>query len=175
MQQMLQALLQFSRVGRQPLVVATIDIRKVVAEALDSVRLRIEESGTAVEITEALPEVKGDPVLLGEVFVNLVSNAIKYNDAPEKRVTIGALPELDESGRVIFFVRDNGIGIRPKHHENIFQIFRRLHLRDAYGGGYGAGLAVVKSIVERHGGRIWVESEPGQGATFFFTLQAAHS
>ena len=148
-------------------------MQSVIQEALDFVRLRVEESGAVIDIAENLPEAKGDPLLLREVFVNLLSNALKYNDGARKEVVIGALPERDESGRVVFFVRDNGIGIRAKHHEAVFHIFRRLHLREEYGGGFGAGLAVVKSIVERHGGRVWVESEPGQGATFFFTVHAA--
>lgn len=111
---------------------------------------------------------------LAEVFSNLLTNAVKYNDKPHKRIDVGvrhqpALPG-EPSGERIFYVRDNGIGIAAEDIPNIFQIFRRLHGRDAYGGGTGVGLTLVKRIIERHGGRIWVESTPGEGTTMFFTI-----
>jgi light-regulated signal transduction histidine kinase (bacteriophytochrome) len=91
-----------------------------------------------------------------------------YNDKPTKCVEIGV---LDSSpARPVYYVRDNGIGIPEKHFESIFRIFKRLHARDRYGGGAGAGLTIVKRIVERHGGRIWLQSTAGQGTSFFFTL-----
>jgi two-component system, chemotaxis family, sensor kinase Cph1 len=107
---------------------------------------------------------------VGEVFTNLIANAAKYNDKPQKWVEIGYLPptEFNRPGR--FYVRDNGIGIRPEHYDAIFRMFRRLHARDQFGGGTGAGLAIAKKIVERHNGKIWLESEPGKGTTFFLTL-----
>ena len=114
-----------------------------------------------------LPAVRCDRVRVGEIFANLISNAIKYNDSAEKMVEIGCETAL---GPPVFFVRDNGIGIAPKHFARIFQIFRRLHARDQYGGGTGAGLTIAKKAVERHGGRIWVESASGAGSTFRFTL-----
>ncbi len=112
-------------------------------------------------------------MLVREVFANLISNALKYNLQPQKWVEIGCLlpdPAAGERGPVLY-VRDNGIGIREKHHDSVFNVLRRLHGRDEFGGGSGAGLAIAKSIVERHGGRIWLESVYGGGTTFFFTLK----
>ena len=108
-----------------------------------------------------------------EVFTNLISNAIKYNEAERKHVEIGATTETDADGneRPVYYVNDNGIGIREKQLDEVFRIFRRLHTRDQYGGGTGAGLAIVKTIVERHGGTVRVDSEVGKGSTFSFTLQ----
>ena len=118
---------------------------------------------------------------IGEVFRNLTSNAMKYNDKDEKWIEIGCTLQPVTRGirtdcsvsAPVFYVRDNGIGIREKHLEAIFRIFKRLHGRDKFGGGTGAGLTIVKKIVERHGGRIWVESSPGEGTAFYFTLQEA--
>jgi signal transduction histidine kinase len=113
-----------------------------------------------------------------ELFTNLISNALKYNDKAHKWVEIGAISpsettSLDRtpiSAAPVFYVRDNGIGIPPQFTDKIFQIFRRLHGRDDYGGGTGAGLTIARKVVERHEGRIWVRSAPGEGSTFFFTL-----
>lgn len=173
LQEMLDALLHFSRVGRQRIRNQATNIEEVAAEALELLDLRIQESGAIVNIKPPLPEAAGDPKLLTEIFTNLISNAIKYNTCPEKRVEIGAHLETLEDGRIrpVYYVRDNGIGIRQKQQEEVFRIFRRLHARDAFGGGTGAGLAIVKGIVERHGGNVSLESEPGKGSTFFFTLQ----
>jgi light-regulated signal transduction histidine kinase (bacteriophytochrome) len=113
--------------------------------------------------------VRADRVRVGEIFHNLIVNAMKYNDKPEKHVEVGW--REDPGGPPVFYVRDNGIGIPEKHHDAVFRIFKRLHGRDKFGGGTGAGLTIVKKIVERHHGRIWVESSAGQGTTFYFTLQ----
>ena len=125
----------------------------------------IRESG--IEVThEPLPTVRGDAVQLGQVLQNLLSNAIKFRSAEPPRVHISA---RQEETHWLFSVRDNGIGLDPQHAERIFVIFQRLHPRGAY-PGTGVGLAICKKIVERHSGRIWVESRPGEGATFCFTL-----
>ncbi|MBA3923409.1 MAG: cyanobacterial phytochrome A, partial [Nostocaceae cyanobacterium] len=109
-------------------------------------------------------------------FTNLIGNAIKYNDNAEKWVEIGFIEAKTVSnGDQIthtFYIRDNSIGIPPQHLERIFEIFKRLHPQDQYGGGTGAGLTIVRKIVERHDGKIWVESTPGEGSTFYFTLSA---
>jgi light-regulated signal transduction histidine kinase (bacteriophytochrome) len=115
-----------------------------------------------------LPIVTGNALRIREVFQNLIVNAAKYNDKKEKLVEVGW--EVKEATPV-FYVRDNGIGIPQQHRENIFRIFKRLHEQNKFGGGTGAGLTIAKKIVERHGGRIWVESSVGVGTTFFFTLQ----
>ena len=112
-----------------------------------------------------------------EIFTNLITNGIKYNDKSTKTIEIGVSGEKQErsgTGRdsryVVVYIKDNGIGIAPNHQQNVFDVFRRLHSRDQYGGGTGVGLTITKKIIERHGGSIWLESQPGVGTTFFFTL-----
>ncbi|HMF18864.1 MAG TPA: ATP-binding protein, partial [Gemmataceae bacterium] len=132
----------------------------------------------------SLPTVVGDPPRITQLLTNLVSNGLKYNTNPKPKVVIGQAGRTKSSGPalngfhkagfkpVTLFVRDNGIGIDPRYHEQIFGIFRRLHQPEEY-EGTGAGLAICKKIVEGHGGQIWLESAPGQGATFYFTLPHA--
>jgi light-regulated signal transduction histidine kinase (bacteriophytochrome) len=115
-----------------------------------------------------LPEITADPITLSEIFSNLISNALKYNEKPEKWVEIGYTETPEEP--TVFYVRDNGIGIEPEHLDSIFVIFRRLHGPKEYGGGTGAGLTIARKLAERHGGRMWVESLVDQGSTFYFTL-----
>jgi light-regulated signal transduction histidine kinase (bacteriophytochrome) len=105
-------------------------------------------------------------VRIGEVFVNLITNAIKYNDKAQRQVEIGVEPGTPKR----YYVRDNGIGIEADARERIFEIFRRIHGPEEYGGGVGAGLTIARRIVERHGGRMWVESQVTRGSTFYFTL-----
>jgi two-component system, chemotaxis family, sensor kinase Cph1 len=130
-----------------------------------------------------LPQILCDRVRVREVLVNLLSNALKYNDKADKRVEVGYIeahesaqrlgfPESTE-GHTVFYVRDNGIGMAPRHFEQVFKMFKRLHGREAYGGGTGAGLTIVRKLVERHRGQVWPESVVGEGTTFFFTLSAA--
>ena len=177
MEQIIDALLQYSRLGRAEPVLAAVDTQALVEEVLETLAISVREHGAEVRVPRRLPEVHGDRVLLGEVFANLITNAMKYNDKPEKWVEIGvADPEPRSSpGERVLYVRDNGIGIPQRHLEGVFRIFKRLHARDAYGGGSGAGLTIVRKIVERQRGRIWIESAPGQGTTVFFTLKGAAS
>ncbi len=163
----IDSLLEFSRVGRLDLAIQETDLDRVLADVVDSLRIGLDERGVEVRIPRPLPTIRCDRVRVGEIFRNLVTNAMKYNDKPEKWVEVGF---DDGGGPVVLYVRDNGIGIREKHQDAIFRIFKRLHARDKYGGGTGAGLTIVKKIVERHGGRIWVESTPDVGTTFRFTL-----
>ncbi len=119
---------------------------------------------------DALPMVTGDLMQLTQLFQNLIGNAIKFRTAGRPcKVHVGV---QTKSGRLQFSVEDNGLGIDLKHQERVFAIFQRLHTRDEY-PGTGIGLAICKKIVERHGGKIWLESNPGEGTTFFFTLQEA--
>ncbi len=170
MEDLLDSLLHYSRLGRRDLHRDEADLHSVLNDALDTLRGRLEESGTEVRVLLDGVRLPCDRVLVSELFVNVIANAIKYNDSGEPRVEIGLGAKPDDSGARIIYVRDNGIGIPPRHHEAIFSIFRRLHPRESYGGGAGAGLTIAHKIVERHGGRIWVESAPGEGSTFFFTL-----
>ena len=165
MQRLINDLLTYSRVGTRGREVQPTDVNAAVDEALSGLRLAIEESDA--EITrDPLPTLMADQALLAQVFLNLIGNAIKFRGSGRPKVHIGT----EKNGREwVFSVRDNGIGIDPKYFDRLFTMFQRLHGRDEY-PGTGIGLAVCKKIVERHGGRIWVESEPGQGSTFYFTI-----
>ncbi len=165
MQLLINDLLRYSRVGTRGKPFASTDLDKVVADALANLHQAIAEAGADIVCGE-LPTVAGDAVQLGQLFQNLIGNAIKFRgeDAPRIRISAESI-----DGETVFSVADNGIGIDPRHQERIFQIFQRLHERGKY-PGTGIGLAVCKKIVARHGGRIWVESAPGAGATFRFTL-----
>lgn len=167
---LLDALLHFSRVGRLSLEREDVALGDVVADALDMLGVRLQESGLEVRLPRPLPTVRCDAVRVREIYANLISNAAKYNEQPQRWVELGYLDEPDTGGGRIFYVRDNGIGIEERHRERVFMMFKRLHARDAFGGGSGAGLAIVKKLVEQHHGRIWFDSVPGQGSTFYFTL-----
>ena len=168
MQTLINDLLAYSRVGTRNKPMALIDCEIVLQDALNNLQIAISESGAAIT-HDTLPLVLGDTVQLSQLFQNLLSNAIKFRHNGESpQIHIGAERRATEW---VVFVHDNGIGIDLRHAERIFQIFQRLHTRDEY-PGTGIGLAVCKKIVERHGGRIWVESKPGQGATFLFTFPA---
>ena len=171
---LLDSLLEYSRVGRKEFSDEDVNINQVVADAIEALHERIDAQKTEIRIPAWLPWVRGDTIHLGEVFLNLIGNAVKYNDKDHKWVEIGMEP-AGPGGQPVFYVRDNGIGIRLEHQEQIFEIFRRLHGRDEFGGGAGAGLTITKKIIERHGGRIWVESRPGEGTTFRFTAAASPS
>jgi len=167
MEALIDSLLQFSRVGRVDLAIDRVDLNEIVAAVLESLSIGLAEERVEVRILRPLPVVRCDRARVGEIFRNLVANAVKYNDKAEKWVEIGTL----ERDPPVFYVADNGIGIPVKYFASIFRIFKRLHGREQYGGGTGAGLTIVKKIVERHNGRVWVESILGQGTTFYFTLE----
>ena len=178
METLIESLLQLSRVGRLELALEATDVAAAVAEVVELLQPRIEQTNTTVTVAGPLPTLRADRVRLSEVFNNLLTNAMRYNEQAAKQVVIGLAPPDTRGPRgtgnptdfYVFFVRDNGIGIVPKHHENIFKVFKRLHAQDKYGGGAGAGLAIAKKMVEKHDGELWVESVFGQGATFFFSI-----
>lgn len=179
MEGLIESLLQLSRVGRTDLVVADMDLNQVLAEVTELLQPRFEQTNTVLTVVGPLPTVRADGVRLQEVFHNLIINGMKYNDKPNKTVAVGLAPPEAMAGTAwavprgefhTFYVRDNGIGIEARHQVSIFKLFKRLHAQDKYGGGTGAGLAIAKKMVEKHGGSLWVESVPGQGATFYFTL-----
>ena len=169
MQRLLNELLELSRVGRLRNEPVSIPFEELVREAVNLVQGRIMERGIAVHIDANMPVVFGDRPRLLEVVQNLVDNAAKFmGEQPAPRIEIGW--NEDENGKPIFHVRDNGIGIPPEHHERVFGLFNKL---DVKADGSGIGLTLVKRIIELQGGRIWVQSEAGKGATFFFTLPVA--
>ena len=162
---MVEGLLAYSRVDTQGQAFQKVPCENAVRGALDNLKVSIDESGTVVRYGE-LPLVYADPAQLTQLFQNLLSNAIKFHGDSPPQVWISASREADEW---VIACRDNGIGIDPKYSGKIFEIFQRLHARDKY-PGTGIGLAFCRHIVDRHGGRIWVESKEGEGATFYFTL-----
>jgi signal transduction histidine kinase len=164
---LIDSLMAYSRLGVAELVKGPVDVDAVVDAVTEDLNRLWTKEGIELHRNGRLGTVQGDALRIGEVFQNLFSNAAKYNDEPEKWIEVGC----DRSGaQPVFYVRDNGIGIPPQHHENVFRIFKRLHEQNKYGGGTGAGLTIVKKIVERYGGRIWLKSAPGEGTTFYFTL-----
>jgi PAS domain S-box-containing protein len=167
MGRLIDDLLAFSRLGRQPLRRRTVDVNLLVRECINLVKPA--ESKATLSVGE-LADCDADPGLLQQVFTNLLSNAFKYSRNREAPL-ISVESRRDETGRVVYVVRDNGSGFDMKYADKLFQVFQRLH-RAAEFEGTGVGLAVVHRIIVRHGGRIWAESAPEQGATFFFTLGA---
>jgi len=167
MQALIQDLLTYSRVGRGQAPTQPTDLDDAFDRALANLHAAIEESGAAIS-AEPLPTVVADASQMTQLLQNLIGNALKFHGAEPVEVRVGA---ERHNGQWTFGVADNGIGIDPKHAERIFAIFQRLHTREEY-PGTGIGLALCRKIVERHGGRIWVESEPGRGTTFRFTLPA---
>ena len=180
MDSLLDSLLYFSRVGREAIHFGPVDLNELLEEAIEMVDARRDESRGEIVAPRALPHIRCDRVRCREILVNLLSNALKYADKAEKRIEVGYIYPHEQHPRpncpgeathdAIYYVKDNGIGIHPRHFEQVFKMFKRLHGRDEYGGGTGAGLTIVKKLVERHHGRVWLDSEPGVGTTFFFTL-----
>jgi light-regulated signal transduction histidine kinase (bacteriophytochrome) len=174
MDNLLNSLLQYSRIGRVEDSYEEVDMNVVASAAIESLSARIAADHVDIRIPASLPTVIGSEMRLLEVLMNLISNAIKYNDKPAKWVEIGAEPATP-GGLCELYVRDNGIGILPSHMDQIFDIFRRLHGKDEFGGGAGAGLTIVKKIIEVHGGTIWVESILNEQTTFRFTVPCGGS
>ena len=172
MEALIDSLLHYSRAGRLEVTSTKCDLNMVLNEVLETSYLRIRETGAEVRIPRPLPSAFCDRTQIAEVFHNLIQNALKYNDRPEKWLEIGFLDSSPKTvnDSITFYVKDNGIGIEADQREVVFHIFRRLHGRDEYGGGYGAGLTIAHKIVGRHEGRMWVESVVGEGSTFYFTL-----
>jgi PAS domain S-box-containing protein len=168
MQQLISDLLLFSRVGTRGAPLVPTGMQAAFDNALAGLHAAIEESNATVT-ADPLPTVLADASQLSQLLTNLIGNGLKFHGDQPPRVRVRAT----RTGRFwTISIEDNGIGIAPEYFERIFVIFQRLHAREEY-PGTGVGLAICKKIVERHGGRLWVESAPGQGARFFFTLQAA--
>jgi PAS domain S-box-containing protein len=164
MQRLIEALLEYSRAGQKPSM-KTVDCEECLSASLSNLQRTLQE--TSAQVTrDPLPKVSGDATRLTQLFQNLIGNALKYRGNEPPRIEIEARRE-DSHWRLT--VRDNGVGIDPQFHERIFEMFQRLHTPQER-PGTGIGLALCKKIVEGHGGRLWVESQPGRGAAFHFTL-----
>jgi light-regulated signal transduction histidine kinase (bacteriophytochrome) len=165
MQILINDLLSYSRVGTRGQGFEPTDFNKVIESALQNLELSLEDKAATVTY-DNMPTLMADRVQVMQLFQNLISNAIKFHGDAPPQIHLGVEKQADE---FVFQVRDNGIGIDPQYAERIFLVFQRLHGKREY-PGTGIGLAICKKIVERHGGRIWVESAPGEGSTFFFTI-----
>ncbi|MCR4296945.1 MAG: ATP-binding protein, partial [Elusimicrobia bacterium] len=170
MQGLIQDLLTYSRAGSRTLEPARVDLNRLLSDVLADFDKPLKDAGGRV-IAGSLPSLVVDGGLVSRLLENLIGNALKFRGERPPEIRVSARREGDEW---IFSVADNGIGIEPRYAEDVFKMFRRLHPATAY-PGTGIGLAVARKVVERHGGRIWVESEPGQGATFHFTLGASRA
>ncbi len=165
MQQLIQALLDYSRLSTKGNRLEITESDVACNRAILSLRQAIEDSGAIVTVGP-LPPVLADATQLSQLFQNLIGNAIKYRNEDRPEIRVAARAERDQW---VFSIQDNGIGIEPQYNDRIFEMFQRLHTREKY-SGTGMGLTICRKIVERHGGRIWVESQPGHGSTFLFTI-----
>ena len=167
MKQLIRDLLKYSRLGGRQMKLEQVDCNAIASQAVGALKSAIDQTGATVQ-TDMLPLVRGDPSQFGLVFQNLVANALKFKSKRPPRIHISAKQQDREW---LFSVADNGIGMEPQYVERIFEIFQRLHTQQEY-PGTGIGLAICKRIIEAHNGRIWAESIPGKGSTFYFTLPA---
>lgn len=165
MDQLVRDLLEYGRLGERSKKLAEVDCNEVFDECVRTLHEAIVEAD-AVITSDTLPIITADKTQIGQLFQNLIANAVKFRSKEMPRIHVSAAAK---SGESVFSVADNGIGIEPQYLERVFVIFQRLHTRSEY-PGTGIGLAICKKIVDGHGGKIWAESEPGKGSTFFFTL-----
>ena len=183
MDTLLDSLLHYSRVGRTTLALESVRLDEIVDEALEMISARRSEKPCQIERPRPLPTLECDAVRVREIYSNLLSNALKYSARDCPCIEVGYLAPGEDNassarangptaaaGLTIFYVRDDGIGIEARHFDPIFRMFKRLHGHEEFGGGLGAGLTIVEKLVQRHGGRIWLESTVGRGSSFYFTL-----
>jgi PAS domain S-box-containing protein len=168
MRELIDALLAYSRIDTRGQAFTRVPTSQVLTLTLANLRETIAQAHAEVTVTGTMPEIDGDPIQLGQVFQNLIGNAIKFHGEKPPHIWVKAERKGPDW---LFSIRDDGIGIAPEYQERVFVIFQRLHSREEY-AGTGIGLSVVKKVVERHGGKIWIESTgvPGEGTTFFFTV-----
>jgi light-regulated signal transduction histidine kinase (bacteriophytochrome) len=166
MRVMLEAILESSRLGPPPGEVEPCDSGAVLTQVLEQLGPLLQSAGAVVTHDRPLPSVRMEASQLARVLQNLLQNAVKFNASPPPRVHVGARRERDAW---VLSVADNGIGIDPRHHARVFEMFRRLHTRQEYAGD-GVGLAICRRVVERFGGRIWVESPPQGGSVFHLNI-----
>tara|TARA_Y100001001_G_scaffold45949_1_gene41123 strand:- start:10193 stop:12937 length:2745 start_codon:yes stop_codon:yes gene_type:complete len=173
MERLINDLLYFSRLGRGNVQMETVDMGRLIQDQIDTLAPYLEEQNGLVEVAPEMPTLLCVPGRMAAVFRNLISNGLKYNESNERRVSITFFRHYKAATGTlnnVFRVEDNGIGIEPEFRGEIFRMFKRLHGEKAFGQGTGAGLSFVKKIVEQHGGDIWIESEPGQGSVFYFSI-----
>ena len=163
--EMIKDLLEFSKVTQKKIEFKKVDINKVLEQTKLNLKYAIDVNNAKINYN-TLPTVYGDEMLIGLLFQNIISNSIKYRSKVSPKIDITA---TKQSNKYLFAIKDNGIGMSPEHLERIFTIFQRLHSKDEY-EGTGIGLAIAEKIVIQHGGKIWAESEPGKGTTFYFTI-----
>ncbi len=171
MSELIDKLLYFSRLDRMEPELKLVnlnDVIKGVTEMLDST---IQQKNVEITIDTELPSVMFDTARVSEIFYNLILNGIKYNDSEVKKINIGLCHHERAGNAPTFYVKDNGIGIPEKHYDAVFKMFKRLHGREAYEGGTGAGLTIIRRIITQHGGDIWIDSSPQHGTYFYFTLE----
>jgi two-component system sensor kinase len=169
MTQLINDLLAFSRLGCSAMSVVNLDIENLIKEVW-SEQLSINPGRNMKLSLGQLPKAAGDRTLIREVFANLISNAVKFTRSRDcSIIEIGGNTDEDES---IFYIKDNGVGFQMKYYEKLFKVFQRLHSSSQF-EGTGVGLAMVQRIIQRHGGRVWAEGKPGEGAIFYFTLKRA--
>ena len=170
MMEMLDALMGYAQLARGAVKVEVADLTEVAGLAVEMLGPWLEGQKAEVVVPAEHPSVRCDPAMVCRVLTNLITNGVKYNTAEPKRVVISVRRE--SGGAAVVCVQDNGIGIPEAQREKVFTMFKRLHGREEFGGGTGAGLALTKRMIERHGGRIWIESAgAGCGSTFCFTLE----
>jgi light-regulated signal transduction histidine kinase (bacteriophytochrome) len=167
MQRLINDLLEYSRVGTRGSVFTPTACENILKQVMANLQLLIQENNAVIS-HDPLPILNVDELQVGQLFQNLIANALKFHSAEPTRIHISAKPR---PGEWVFSIQDNGIGIDPQYFDQIFVIFQRLHTSAEY-SGTGIGLAICKKIVERHGGKIWVQSESLKGSTFYFTLPA---
>jgi light-regulated signal transduction histidine kinase (bacteriophytochrome) len=184
MRAMIHGLLNLSRAGKVIGEFEIVELEDLVTVIRTDLGELLRSKGAQLQIAGPLPKILGDRDRIGQLLINLISNGIKYNESPVPYVEVGAIAAASKASdkgdratagpEATIYVKDNGIGIEPQFHSTIFQLFRRLHPQDEY-EGTGVGLSICGKIVQAHGGRIWVESSPGQGSTFFICLRRSPS
>jgi signal transduction histidine kinase len=179
MERLINDLMYFSRLGRADLAMQEADPNAIIVEIQQMMETVLSERRARIVVPRTLPQIVCDRTRVTEVFRNLITNAVKYNDKDERLVEIGFLESVntkEQTEKSVFYVRDNGVGIDAEFHQEIFRIFKRLqNASDGQETGTGVGLTFVKKIVERHGGRIWLESESGIGTVFYFSLNCGRN
>lgn len=174
MEKLINDLLYFSRLGRQDMAIRPTDLNEVIRDIEATLEHFVQEHNGSIVVPEPLPVLTCDQTRITEVYRNLITNGLKYNESEKKIIELGCLAEYANPDGVVFknvlYVKDNGVGIAPEFSTEVFRIFRRLHATKGK-EGTGVGLTFVKKIIERHGGVIWLESQPGKGTTFYFALE----